>query len=142
MAALGRKKEAITKQNHSDETSLCIFKPKLRLLKLKAIRQHLWYRALSRVDRALVDATLQISDHIRSSTLSNALLVVVRKLESASENLISWTIQTVGFSRAREIAFLAMQWGNHSAINWQRDAKFARFLAVLHINVVARTDKI
>ncbi len=135
MAALGRKKEAITKQNRSDETSLCIFKPKLRLLKLKAIRQHLWYRALSRVDRALVDATLQVSDNIRSSTLANALLRVVARLESASRSLISWTAQTIGFSRLREIASFAMKWGNRSAKTWCYDEKFARFLALMHINV-------
>ncbi len=135
MAALGRKKEPTTcRQDCSEETSFCLFKPHLRLLKLKAIRQRVWYRALSRVDRALVEATLQISDHIRSSTLANALLTVVRKLESASENLISWTAQTLGFSRAREIAFLAMKWGNRSANDWQHDVKFARFLALMHIN--------
>jgi len=48
----------------------------LLVLKLKAIRSGVWFRAFRRIDRVLVELTLKISDGVHSPILAKTLLVV------------------------------------------------------------------
>ena len=48
----------------------------LLVLKLKAIRSGVWFRAFRRIDRVLVELTLKISDGVHSPILVKTLLVV------------------------------------------------------------------
>lgn len=106
----------------------------LRLLKLRALRSGVWYKALNCLDRALVDLTMKVAERVRSLRLIKALLAVVEKLEEALENKISKAVRLVGFPLAYKISLLAKKWGNPSAESWSSDVSFARFLAIMHIN--------
>ena len=106
----------------------------LRLLKLKAKRHGVWFKALSRLDRALVNLTIKVADKVRSLRLIKALSRVLKKMEEAFENEISQAIRHVGFPLARKIGFLAKKWGNPYGESWMSDVSFAKFLAVMHIN--------
>ncbi|MEA2089415.1 MAG: hypothetical protein U9O89_01465 [Thermoproteota archaeon] len=109
-------------------------KEKLRKLKLRAIRRRVWFRALSRVDRALVNLTIKVVDGVRSFTLAKALLSVVKKLEDVLESRVLRALKEVGFPLARKLSLFAQKWGNNSARNWGSDVSFAKFLAIMHIN--------
>jgi len=109
-------------------------KEKLRKLKLKAIRRGVWFRVLSRVDRALVDLTMKVVDGVHSFRLAEALFSVVKKLEDALESRVSRALKEVGFPLARKLGLFAQKWGNKFARGWVCDKGFARFLAVMHIN--------
>jgi hypothetical protein len=109
-------------------------KQKLRKLKLQAIRCGVWFRGLSRVDRALVNLTIRVVDRVCSFTLAKALLSVVKKLEDAFESGVLHALREVGFPLARKLSLFAQKWGNNFAQNWMRDVSFARFLAIMHIN--------
>ena len=59
---------------------------KLRLLKLKAKRTGVWFKALTNLDRVLIDLVIKVVDRVRSVKLAKSLSTVVRKLEEALEN--------------------------------------------------------
>jgi hypothetical protein len=107
----------------------------LAKLKLKAMRSGAWFRALRRIDRALIDLTIKVASTIRSATLAKSILALARKLEGIMESSFSRVIREVGFPLAQKISSLAQKWGSTSAKIWASDSSFAHFLAVMHINV-------
>jgi hypothetical protein len=109
-------------------------KGRLLKLKLKAIRCNVWFRALSRIDRALIDSVIKVVNEVRSFTLAKILLSVVEKLEGALENRFLNALKEIGFPLARKLSLSAQKWGNKSARNWAFDLSFARFLAIMYIN--------
>lgn len=114
--------------------SLFLRRTELLSLKLKAKRKGVWFKALSRLDRVLIELTIKVADKVRSSRLTEALLKVMEKMEKALQNKIIQAINHIGFSLARKIGLLAKKWGNPLAESWMSDLSFARFLAVMHIN--------
>lgn len=109
-------------------------KERLLKLKLKAIRCGVWFRALSRIDRALVDLTIKVAGRVRSFTLAKILFSVVKKLEEAFESKVLRVLREVGLPLARKLSLFAQNWGNSFAKNWASDPSFARFLAIMHLN--------
>ncbi len=107
-----------------------------RLLQLRAlaIRRHVWFRALTRVDRVLVDLTIRVAGTVRSSALMRSLRVVVEKLEEAFSNRLSIVVKTVGVPQARRLSLIARKWGYRRAREWASDDGFVRFLGVLSLN--------
>jgi hypothetical protein len=103
-------------------------------LRLKAMRAGVWFRALPRIDRVLIDLTIKVASNIRSFTLARNLLAVIRKLEGLLEGSLSRALREVGFPLAQKLSLTAQKWGNTSARNWVSGSSFAFFLAVLHIN--------
>jgi hypothetical protein len=112
------------------------FLNKARLVKLrfKAVRAGVWFRALPRIDRVLVDLTINVASNVRSLTLAENLLTVIRKLEGLLESSLSRAFREVGFPLAQKLSLMAQKWGNSSAESWPSDSSFIRFLAVMHIN--------
>ena len=107
---------------------------RLRLLKLKAKRAGVWFKALTNLDRVLVNLVIKVVDRVRNVKLATSLYTVVRKLEEALENKISRTIRMIGLPLACKLVSLARKWGNSSAERWLSDLSFARFLAIMHLN--------
>ena len=105
----------------------------MQLLKLrrKAIRMGVWFRSLSRIDRALVDLTIKVADSVRSAFLAQRLFVVARKLEGFLESRFSRAVVEVGLPLARKLSLIAQQWGNVIASEWANDMGFARYWAVM-----------
>src|SRR4030043_376143 len=101
-------------------------------LRLKAMRAGVWFRALPRIDRVLVDLTIRVASSIRSATLARSILAVVRKLEGLLESSLLRAFREVGLPLAQKFSLVAQKWGNTSAGNWASDSSFAFFLAVLH----------
>jgi hypothetical protein len=106
----------------------------LSALKLRAMRSGVWFRALRRIDRVLVDLTLRVCDVVRGGALVRSLLAVVAKLKNALENRVSYVVGAVGFQLALKASLVGQRLGNFTARSWGRDASFARFLAVMYIN--------
>jgi hypothetical protein len=109
-------------------------KAQLMKLRLKAIRAGVWFRALPRIDRALVDLTIKVASSVRSFTLAKNLLAVIRKLEGLLESSLSRALREVGLPLAQKLSLVAQKWGNSSAESWSSDSSFIKFLAVMHIN--------
>ena len=109
-------------------------KAELVKLRLRAVRAGVWFRALPRIDRVLVDLTIRVASSVRSVTLARNLLAVTRKLEGLLENRLLRAFRQVGVRLAQKLSLLAQKWGNTSARKWASDKSFGKFLAVMHIN--------
>jgi hypothetical protein len=106
----------------------------LSRLKLRAVRCGVWFRALKRIDRVLLDLTLRVCDAVRGRALAKSLRAVVAKLEMALENRVSHIVETVGFQLAARMGLVGLRLGNVSARDWGSDVSFARFLGVMYFN--------
>ena len=109
-------------------------KAPLMKLRLKAIRAGVWFRALPRIGRVLVDLTIMVTSTVHSVILAKSLLVVCRKLDGLVAGRFSSFFREVGLRLAQKLSLLAQQWGNHSAKTWSSDPDFVRFLAMMHVN--------
>ena len=109
-------------------------KEQLVKLRLRAVRAGVWFRALPRIDRVLVDLTIRVAGSVRSATLARNLLAVTSKLEGLLENSLLRTFRKVAVSLAQKISLVAQKWGNTSAKIWASDVSFIKFLAVMYIN--------
>lgn len=109
-------------------------KTQLVKLKLRAMRSGVWFRALPRIDRVLVDLTIKVVSNVRSVTLAKSILSITRKLEGLLESKFVRAIREIGFSLACKLSLFAQKWGNIVAKSWVSDVGFARFLAVMNLN--------
>jgi len=109
-------------------------KKQLVKLRLKAIRAGVWFRALPRIDRVLVDLTIRVTNSVRSVTLARNILAVTRKLEDLLESSLLRAFRGIAYQLAQELSLVAQNWGNSSARLWVSDLSFMKFLAVMHIN--------
>ncbi|MGD0644423.1 MAG: hypothetical protein ABSA75_05910 [Candidatus Bathyarchaeia archaeon] len=95
-----------------------------------ALRRGVWFRTLSRVERGILDLTVQCVDCIKSGKLAKLLTAIVDKLQSAMENIVDRLVRNFGLPLARKISNIAISWGNRLASMWADDRSFARFLVV------------
>ncbi|MGD0644414.1 MAG: hypothetical protein ABSA75_05865 [Candidatus Bathyarchaeia archaeon] len=99
-----------------------------------ALRRGVWFRTLSRVERGILDLTVQCVDCIKSGKLAKLLTAIVDKLQSAMESIVDRLVRTIGVPLAEKISCLAAGWGNVFAKSWASDLSFAVFLAVMQRN--------
>ncbi len=107
--------------------------------KRAALRRGIWYRALSRVERGVLDLTMKFVDSVRSTKLANVLTAIINKLELAMENTAERLVRLVGRPLAQKISNIAVSWGNRSAYGWADDRNFARYLAMNFPSKIGRT---
>ena len=69
-----------------DARSGFLEKSQLQKLRLRAMRAGVWFRSLPRIDRVLVDLTIKLAGSVRSFTLAENILAVLRKLEGVMES--------------------------------------------------------
>lgn len=115
-------------------TSNFINKNQLIKLRLKAKRAGVWFRALPRIDRVLVDLTIRVANSVRSATLARNILAVTKKLEGLLESSLLRAFRGIALQLAQKLSSIAQKWGNTSANRWASDVSFVNFLAVMHIN--------
>jgi hypothetical protein len=116
------------------ETSNFLERAQLVKLKQRAMRAGVWFRHLPRIDRVLVDLTIQVADCVRSVHLARSLLAVAGKLESMLESRLSRAVREFGLEITRKLSALALGWGYGAAGCWASDMGFARFWAVMRLN--------
>jgi hypothetical protein len=110
-------------------------------LKLKALRSGLWFRTLNKIERALVNLTIKVVNYVQSRTLVEILSSIIAKLDDALETGVLQALREVGFPLAYKLSSLAQKWNNESARNWMYDVSFAKFLAIMHINNPATSQR-
>jgi hypothetical protein len=112
------------------------FLEKTELVKLRkrAMRSGVWFRALRRIDRVLIDLTIKVACIVRSIKLVKSLVTLARKLEGIKVCSLSRAVREVGLPLAQKLSLLAQKWGNISAKGWAYAFSFVNFLAAMHIN--------
>ncbi|UCB60521.1 MAG: hypothetical protein JSW72_00160 [Candidatus Bathyarchaeota archaeon] len=112
-----------------------ISKPDLIKLRVKARRRGIWFRALNRIERGLMDLAIKVVENVRSVILARSLISVAKKLLSALESEVAFLMKTVGPSLAQKLSEIARSWGNDSAKDWAKDQIFIQYLSVMRKNL-------
>ncbi|NIR13151.1 MAG: hypothetical protein GWN86_04050 [Desulfobacterales bacterium] len=105
----------------------------LVLIRRKAWRKKVWYKALSRVERGLVSLTIRCVDRVQSSKLAVLLNAIVKRLEIALESRVKRLMEEVGRPLARRISRIAQDWGHKSALKWTGEEGFVRYLTIMSL---------
>ncbi len=95
-----------------------------------ALRRRIWFRAINRLERGVLDLTIRYVDSIRSQKLAKLVTAIINKLTSSMENAVDYMVRKIGRPLAQKISTIAYNWGNRSARQWAIDKEFARYLAV------------
>ncbi len=103
---------------------------KLAQAKKIALRNGLWFRTLSRVERGIIDLTVRYVDNVKSAKLAKVLTAIMDKLHFAMESTLDKLVRNVGLPLARKISDIAFSWGNRLASKWAEDRAFAEFLVL------------
>jgi hypothetical protein len=106
----------------------------LAKIRAKAMRRGVWFRVLTRAERAQVELTMKIVKRIRSHFLARIITSIVEKLLEAMESKVSRLMREVGQPLARNLSEAAQKWGNKFAKNWSQDSGFIQYLTIMHLN--------
>jgi hypothetical protein len=112
----------------------------LAMVKRKALRCGVWFKALSRNERILMELVIRVTDRVRSFLLAKLLSRILEKLLSAMGGMqalmgkLAYVMETEGRCLAHRLSRIAEGWGNRSAAKWRKDAGFIQYLAVMHLN--------
>ena len=118
-------------------TSFPLGKDELTKIRTKAIRRGIWFRALTKAERAQIELTMRIVKKIRSFFLAKVLGAIVGKLLDAMESKVARVMREVGRGLAEKLSQIAQNWGNKSANQWTKDPSFIQYLAITYINTPA-----
>lgn len=116
------------------ETRTPLSRSEIIKVKTRALRKGVWYRVLTKVERAYIDLVIEVVDRVRSRLLSRVLSSVLRKLGAALESPVQRLMREVGLRLASRLSLIAQKWGNKSAAFWAQDAGFMRYLIITHMN--------
>src|SRR2546426_4727852 len=98
-------------------------------LKTRGLRWRVWYWALDRMERGLVDLTIRWVDKVRSRRMTETLMRILEKLAQALQTGMGRVLGR-GRVQAARASELAVGWGNGSAFYWRLGKGFLRTLVV------------
>lgn len=104
-------------------------------IKKKATRHRIWFKILNRIDRAIINLTIQCVEKIRSPKLAEIVTAILNKLKQSLESPIKRLMKQVGLPLAQQLSQIAQRWGNKSAKYWAEDREFVKYLAVIQKNL-------
>lgn len=103
-------------------------------LRSKAVRKGVWYDALSKTERIIVELTIKCVETVKSPILTKAISKIVGKVVTRIEKDFLDKAQEIGRGLAKLMGRLAGEWGNKNGSNWETDEGFVNFLGVVAIN--------
>lgn len=103
-------------------------------IKTRALRTHLWFKNLSKVERGIIDLTIRCVTTIRSQTLQNALVNITYKITKALDDRFLSRAEKIGRKLAQNLGNIGQKWGNKTASSWKTDKNFSTCLGVNHLN--------
>lgn len=105
-------------------------------LKLLALRRRVWFKALSRVERSIVELTIQVVDKVRSIGLAQVLTTIAQKLEGWLGSKKSFKEEALEAGRliAERIVRAASKIGLRNTQAWVEDEHYVFYLGVSYLN--------
>jgi len=93
-----------------------------------------WFRVLSKVERAIVDLTIKCVEKVRSIVLAGTISTIVTKiLKSLEEDFVA-AAERIGYKIAEMLCTQGERWGNKTCSTWKYDKYYLRFLGVNALN--------
>ena len=111
-----------------------LMRSEIASIKTRALRRGVWFRVLTRAERACVDLSIMIVERVRSFLLQKVLSSILKKLEMALESRVQRLIREIGENLASKMSQIAQDWGNKSAVRWAQDLDFIRYLTITSMN--------
>jgi len=111
-----------------------IAKQDLLKVKARALRLNVWFKVLSKTERAIMDLTLKCVEQIRSLVLEETITSILDKIMMALERRFLAKADEVGRKIAEKLGEIAKKWGNNDAFSWKLDTGFVRFLGINAVN--------
>jgi len=110
-------------------------------IRSRALRARVWFKAISKVERAIVDLTIKCVERIRSNILARIISTIVSKLLESLEEDFMKRAERVGCKIAEKLCTLGERWGNKACSVWKHDLSFAMFLGInaIHFQALSRT---
>lgn len=103
-------------------------------IRSKALRNRVWYKTLSKAERAIVDLTIRCVEKVRSPILTKTISRILRRImNTLSEGFLD-KASKVGRNIAKRLCTIGEAWGNKNAPKWRRDEGFFKFLGVTALN--------
>jgi hypothetical protein len=107
----------------------------LAKLKTIAVRRNLWFKALSTMERAIVDLTIRVVERVRSSVLKGALKAIASKIvEALKAKSFRERAIVIGRALAERLVRIAERLGNKRAREWAENPSFVMYLGVSWLN--------
>ena len=104
-------------------------------IRSRALRTRVWFRALSKVERAIVDLTIKCVEKVRSNVLARTISTIVNKLLEFLEEDFMTRAERIGCKIAEKLCTISERWGNKACSTWKRDKSFVKFLGVNALNI-------
>lgn len=104
-------------------------------IRTRALRKKIWYRALTQIERPLMNLTIDLVGEIRSIRLSFILERIVEKVNGILEDMLFGRIVNEGIKLALRLSHLAYSWGNLRALEWIQDNSYALYLGLSWLSV-------
>lgn len=102
--------------------------------KKKAYRRNVWYRALDRVERGILDLSCRVVDEVKSTKLASQIVKILAKLRDAYKSGFTKHLENHGMERARKVVEQATKLGCQRAREWLHDLNYIRYLTVIDYN--------
>ncbi|MEM3150734.1 MAG: hypothetical protein QXT49_07085 [Candidatus Nezhaarchaeales archaeon] len=105
-------------------------------LKLLALRRRVWFKALSKVERLIVDLTVRVVSRVRSIQLAKALSSIANKLQEwlSSRKTFKEMALEAGLKVAKRIVKVAVKLNVEKAYEWLNDQAYVFYLGVSYLN--------
>jgi len=108
----------------------------LARIRFEAMRRHVWFNVLSRLERGLVDFVIKAIDRPRSPKLIEVLARIIVKIKKSMISPVRRLMEQVGKPLAKKISAIALKWGNKSAAEWAEDKGFIKYLTIIDMNSI------
>ncbi|MCW4050742.1 MAG: hypothetical protein NWE89_13510 [Candidatus Bathyarchaeota archaeon] len=103
-------------------------------LRRKAIRRKVFFGALDRLERGILDLSTRLLDQAKNIVLVSQLLDIVGKLEDALRSRFVKHLESYGYRRVVQVVSQAVKMGCDVARGWLMDASFAWYLTAQNLN--------
>ena len=100
----------------------------------RSLRKGVWYRSLDSLERGIISLAARVVDRVENVVLGVEIVKILAKLRDALKSELVRRMEEYGYERAKEIAAIAVEWGNRAAKYWVSEINLARYLSVMDLN--------
>jgi hypothetical protein len=111
-----------------------ITRQNLMRIKSQALRMKVWFKVLSKVERAIIDLTINCVEKVRSSTLTETISKIISKILCMLEESFMTRAEKVGRIIAEKLCAIAKKWGNKTHLSWKQNRNYIRLLGINALN--------
>ena len=103
----------------------------LHNVRRNALRKGLWFRALDRMERGILELTYSRFDEVRSLGLARVIVNILVKLKEASKSPFIKHVEAFGIKKVQYLVEQALKLRCKEAINWRNDRGFIQYIALI-----------